>query len=587
MVLPMNSNYPQYIREFIRKIQDIFEKNKLTFSAIILCTIVEAVWDVVPYQYYKDSFFEDNVNIILLTLLYFVIPALFMETYFAQKRTKCICGYMIAFVFSGAAAICTAPYANIQIAGLSGKLISDYAGRFVGGILLILLAAIIYRSYQNTEMRFEEYAVKVFYNIMKALIICFVLSFGTAFICAIMGELFLSYYYSYSIESAAVILVLGFYLAPKMVLALRNVYEEPGKVICTIVKYILPAFMFCAVGMVYLYIVRILLFTQMPSNEVFSIVSALFCLGLPVCIMAGYYKDETKYMKMVSFFPYLFAPLILLQIYSIGIRIYEYGLTPGRYMGIMLIIFETGALIIRRFWEEKYERLLPFFALLVVIAVFVPGINMNKVSNLWQMSFLKKYYQAVESGKTLSELEYERLTGANEYLVDRPDMQKAIEPYNIYDESFAAKLKEQYVGDRLTQYDRYRIHCCQMVGDLDVGGYSKMSMLNQNSCYDEVGEDGISVDFSSFQFVKRETGEALTADISEFAQKCMEYKKNFPDASVEECSAAMKEHNRIRLDDGSVLYVNHFEVKYYDGVRDAEPYFEWISINISGILLEK
>ena len=573
------------IQEFIRKIKSVFESNKVTFIIIILCTIGEAILTELPYSYYKDLSFD--IYSILRALLYFIIPSLFIETYFAESKARCVGGYIIAFIFSGAVAVCEEIPANTeQIAGLSSALIREYARMFLCGILLILSIAIVYKSFQKTKLSFAEYVIKVFYNVAKTIVIWFVLSFGVIFVCTIIEELlFEEYYY---LSAVGEIFIVGFYFAPKMILALRDMNEEPDKILHTIVKYILPVFTLCAMGIVYLYMLKILFLMQMPSNEVFSIISALFCIWLPVWIMTGYYKDETKYMMIISILPYLFIPLILLQGYSMGIRIYQYGMTPERYLGIMLLIFEIGTLVIRHLWKEQYEKLLPFLGLLVVIAVFVPGINMNKASDLWQLSFLKKYYQAIENGETISEVEYGRLTGAYYYLKDRPGMREAIKPYDIYEESFAVKLKAQETKPtNLTKLNSYHIHCCQMVGDIELRGYSEMSMLNQNSCYDNVRADGTNVNFSNFQFVKRETGELLMADISGFAEKCMAYIEEFPGATKEECSAAMKEYNRIELDDDTILYVNHFEIKYYDGIKDSEPYFEWRDIDISGILLQK
>lgn len=580
------------IQDFIRKMKSVFKSNKITFGIIVLCTIGEAILGALPYKYYRDI--PSVVHSILRILLYLIIPSLFIETYFAESKVKYVLGYIIAFIFSGVAAVCGDMPAYIeQIAGPDNILISDilikeYAERFLYGILLILSVAIVYRSFQKTKLRFVEYEVKVFYNVMKSIVIWLVLSFGVFFVCEIIEELLLEEYYYLYLSDAGEILVIGLYLAPKMILALRDMDEEPDKILHTIVKYILPVFTLCAMGIVYLYMLKILFLMQMPSNEVFRIISALFCLGLPVWIMVGYYKDKTKYMMIISIQPYLFIPLIFLQGYSIGIRIYQYGMTPGRYLGMMLIVFEIGTLFIGHFWKEQYEKLLSFLCLLVVIAVFVPGINMNTAPNLWQLSFLKKYYQAVENGEMISELACERLTGAYVYLMDRPEMQKAIEPYDIYKESFAAKLKEQEIKTtNVTKLNTYHVHCCQMVGDIELNGYSGMSMLNQNSRYDNVRTDDVNVDFSAFKFVRRETGEMITADISEFAERCMAYIEELPDASKEECSAAMKEYNRIELDEDTVLYVNHFEIKYYDGIKDGEPYFEWRDINISGMLLSK
>ena len=325
------------IQEFIRKIKSVFESNKVTLIIIILCTIGEAILSSLPYKYYRDI--PSVVHSILRTLLYFIIPSLFIETYFAESKVKCVSGYIIAFIFSGVAAVCgNLPEYIKQIAGpddilTSDMLIKEYAERFLCGILLILSVAIVYRSFQKTKLRFVEYEIKVFYNVMKSIVIWFVLSFGVFFVCEIIEELLLEEYYY--LADGAEILVTGLYLAPKMILALRDIDEEPDKIINTIVKYILPVFTLCAMGIVYLYMLKILFLMQMPSNEVFRIISALFCLGLPVWIMMEYYKDKTKYMMIISIQPYLFIPLIFLQGYSIGIRIYQYGMTRGRYMGVM------------------------------------------------------------------------------------------------------------------------------------------------------------------------------------------------------------------------------------------------------------
>lgn len=140
------------IQEYIRKIKSVFESNKVTFILVILCTIGEAGVAAIPYEYYQniDSF----VDMILRVLLYLIIPSLFIETYFAESKVKYVCGYIIAFFFSGMVAACGDLYifskmpANIQqIVGSGGIIIKDYAERFMCGILLMLSAAIVYKSF--------------------------------------------------------------------------------------------------------------------------------------------------------------------------------------------------------------------------------------------------------------------------------------------------------------------------------------------------------------------------------------------------------------------------------------------------------
>lgn len=125
-----------------------------------------------------------------------------------------------------------------------------------------------------------------------------------------------------------------------------------------------------------------------------------------------------------------------------------------------------------------------------------------------------------------------------------------------------------------------------MADDVGEKGYSYAAWLKQNSCYDEKGENGIDVDFSCFQFVENNTGEIITADISEFVEKAIAYEKAYPDVSDGRCCEVMKEYSRIELDDNTVLYIYKFHVMYDDGVRNAVPYFKWCSIDIGGKLLK-
>ncbi|MDE5597655.1 MAG: hypothetical protein K2J04_07470, partial [Lachnospiraceae bacterium] len=122
------------IQEFIRKMKSVIENNKITFIIINLCTIGEAVLIELPYNYCKDM--PVDVNSILRALLYFIIPSLFIETYFAESKVKCVCGYIIAFIFSGAVVVCEDLPANMkQTAGLNGALIKEKAELFLCGIL--------------------------------------------------------------------------------------------------------------------------------------------------------------------------------------------------------------------------------------------------------------------------------------------------------------------------------------------------------------------------------------------------------------------------------------------------------------------
>ena len=100
---------------------------------------------------------------------------------------------------------------------------------------------------------------------------------------------------------------------------------------------------------------------------------------------------------MASILPYAFAPLILMQIYSVAVRVMDYGFTPERYLGVMAILFESITILFFKISRECSERLLLVIAVLTVISVAVPGINMYSASSRSQKYFLDLYQQKVQA----------------------------------------------------------------------------------------------------------------------------------------------------------------------------------------------
>lgn len=79
----------------------------------------------------------------------------------------------------------------------------------------------------------------------------------------------------------------------------------------------------------------------------------------------------------------------------------------------------------------------------------------------------------------------------------------------------------------------------------------------------------------------------MTVDIQDFAKRCMDYEIKHPYADKEEMSNAVKPYNRIQMDDGRELMMNHFQVTYQEGVKNGKEYFSWQDIEVGAILFEK
>lgn len=94
--------------------------------------------------------------------------------------------------------------------------------------------------------------------------------------------------------------------------------------------------------------------------------------------------------KIHKILPYLFIPFIILQCYSLGVRILNNGLTISRYLGIACIIFEIVYTIFHII--KKDEGLLTYVIIIeLFISLIVPFINCYDLSITNQYKYLIEY----------------------------------------------------------------------------------------------------------------------------------------------------------------------------------------------------
>lgn len=79
----MKEIIPKTIQELFHKIKYTFKNYEMTIIAIVLFTLWEAFYAVLPYKYYKLIPFE--LEVISRMLAFLILPSLFVETCFAGK----------------------------------------------------------------------------------------------------------------------------------------------------------------------------------------------------------------------------------------------------------------------------------------------------------------------------------------------------------------------------------------------------------------------------------------------------------------------------------------------------------------------
>jgi len=574
-------NFKGKLSGLFERLVNVIGEYKLSMAVTVLASLFEAAAVILEHDFKINILFEENI---FRFFIFFGFAVILTETVFKNKVIWKLFSIILGALLAGGFTFCIGIDTNASFFGISGEMLYEKAQRLVMGYLLLILILIIYFCYKKQKINFGEYLANIFFNLIVTFFFYIVLLIGTALVSNVLDILILQ---GSSVAWACEILVTGFFWVPGCILAVNHTEKILEDVLKILIRYILCGLTLCAMAIVYLYILGVIFLWELPSNEIFPILSVLFCLGMPTWIMAGCWSDKTWYSRIISLMPYIFAPLILMQILSMGIRISVNGLTPGRYAGVMLIVFEIGTLLIWHFSRNHLERILSFMGILVAVAFFAPVVNMYRLSAIWQTSWLSKYYNMSISGVELTGREMDRLNGAYQYMESEADFEYILKRYHIEKDIIEQETSKQHA--ETPQYQKYSLHGCQMVGELDLKGFSTMNMVDKSEDNEKYNENNeLEVDFSSFTFVIRETGETITVDISDFVQRYMDFMSESPDARKEEQSEYMRSFNKIVIDENRVLYINHFQVSYNKGVKDGQDYFEWKSIGtIGGMLLQK
>lgn len=574
------------ITTVLKKSSEIFKDYKLTLLLILIWTVTGIAEDV---RYYSGT--SENVKQIVETIdaiIYFVVRCsamigvgtFFLELRYGNNKKKlllCIPVTVLSIVLVG-----LNTYGAYHSYYLEDRIMQCMAGYY-----LMMLLLIVWAAYYKFGGEFAEYLSQVTFCMCAVVFITFVALIGLGIIHGAAASLLLmnSDYYLGSMTS--LVLAVGLVFLPGCIWALQNHDGSETQAIREVLVSLMGGICACATVVIYIYVLKIIIKGNTPSNEVYAVLASLFAFSLPVWLFCSKEEEQGLWNKILGLLPCTYAPLILLQIYSMGIRIRQYGLTPARYAGVMLILFEVIAALVCCIKKKYCDKLLVIGAGMIFTAVFVPFVNMHHLSAINQKAILDKYVERIQAGEVLTEKEVDRMEGAYKelrLLRGKDYVETMYSDEAIYEAGNVINVIEAESEKYHKEYDS--VHGCQMVGEMDTDGYRVMNMLNQSEKYGLDEEDGgIPVDFSAFQFYKRESGEEVMIDLSGFAEKCFAYKKEHPDSNKEEESAYFKQFNRIEADEDTVFYVNHFEVTYYTIGGNYEN-MEITHVNISGMLLE-
>ena len=400
------------IKEFLDiNFKEYINKYKLTNAMIFILTILNLF-----------LFSKKNIDILLILSLN-IIQFFTIETLFKDKKKKWI-------------AIIAATCISIIITVFQEKIelyvrLTEIVGAYLSCIFLLG----IYKVIKDSKLNFFEYVSRIFENFLKMGIVYIILQIGLNSLIFIFFHLILeSSNKIIVVMQKTQIILAGFYLTPMILLSITKIQKECSKVIKNIVSYVITPLIIISYLIIYAYILKIILKNAIPQNMIFVLITSIFCISYftwTVC-----FSIENKAVNKVSkILPIVFIPLLILQIYSLFLRIIPYGITQHRYIGLMILVFEILAIIFSLLKNRKYESNIILGAISIIIIGYVmPFINITDLSEFSKNHKAKE----IEESNIVSEVPTDQNT-------DNENISKENNTYEFYNATTGEYEKNEYI----------------------------------------------------------------------------------------------------------------------------------------------
>ncbi len=534
-------------------IKQVTSRYPVTMVLIVLVSLTAAVF--IDQSGSLGKFMENKG---LPFLILWGIGTFFTETYFPEKKAAKWCGITAAGLISAAL---------IRLDNSSSAAIRDISSRWTAAYVIVLVTLGVYRNYKNSGLPFNQYCLRVVHELSRLAIISSITGSGIVLVTATFVELILNGEH-FMLILRAEFLVLGILTGSGWLNALIKKDRELPRFFIVIVKYLLMVLLLAAFAIIYGYILKIVITRIVPSNEIFRILAGLFIIGLPIWTLIGTFPEDHFLVRTGVKLPYIFIPFLFLQGYAIRERILAYGMTPFRYLCLALMLFEIIYIIVYALRRRETGIMLPVFALLAVISLVVPGVNMFSVANRSQKAIFDSYISADFSN--LSTEDQSSLAGAYYYLRDNEEGKAMLA--EIDTAKIEAIKASGMTGDR--EYDRniYFDYEFPLIGE-DIRSFSRLTLVSNENATSE--RDKENYDPEKIELFDGEGNLILTADLSGFINQCIS-------AEAENQTGTPDFPGTVELEDGNLLRITQIHCG-----MSIDPKQEFNYLYLDALLLER
>lgn len=552
------------IKSLVSRIIDVFRDYPVTMIAIMLAALGFSLI-VGDLGKETDKFLTKFANVCLIT----ATGSLFFEELFKKKFIVRIAGYCLS-------AISAIIYVTIfftekeMLLGMEADVVSETAAKLLALQGVILLGFAVWHMFRRLEDDFEVYATKAFVELIKATVIYGLFAAGLAVIVLIFDALiFKTHDFLSQVE---IFLASGIYV-PMCLKAISGKNEAPEKFFRVCIQYVLLPMLLISFAIIYLYIAKVFITNDVPSNRIFYILAGLFAIGLPVwtCVH-GLQQKEGFLPKAAAFLPYVFLPFVLLQCWSIGLRIGQYGITEPRYFAITLILCEIIYFVLYVLHHKGNKQAISWvlFAAMGVtfFSLLCPGTTYEDVTVRSQMSRMKKMLASsapTDEEKSSIKNCYREIKGVGF------KGKKALETQLTQEQKDVIDTYDEY-GSLI--HDRIYLHSYKSSDYIEVAGYSRLYEINTSSDKSSyLGDGKLKVQYANYE--KRNNSEPILADVSELVDYALTFTKSYDN------NFSIDDYRVCPVNDHQAIWVTNFTISFYKDTNKIE------TIYLNGYLMEK
>ena len=555
------------------RIYEVFKDYPATMIAIIMAAFLGAV--LAGDNIFADDY-ETEVARIIGFFLILSFQTIMYEEVFKDKLKIRIAGYavssVISFVF-----VYILSYEDKMIFGAPKDTAVEISARILAVYSVIMTGFAIYHMFRRLEEDFEVYCTGAFLELLKASVVYGLFAIGLGIIVFIFNELI--YDTDEFVWQLELFLAGGIY-TPMCIKAISGKNERAGKFSRLCILYVLQPMLLIAFAIIYIYIVKIFVTDTVPSNTVFNILAFLFSIGMPVWTMVHALNDKEGeddkekqskgFSRIALFLPYAFIPFVILQCWSIGIRIKDYGFTVSRYSAIVLIIVEIIYFVLYAIHHSGKKQAISWmlFALMSIsfLAVIMPGTSYDDV-------VIRSQAKRIENL-----IENEKLTDKNKSAIK--SAYRAIDRVGYKGETALEKRFTKAQIDDIKEYSEYSDWHSERIYpyysgknvSIDVSEYKK---LISASSTDE--RDGLSTyEYTVMTMSKGDEKQYYTVDISEII--------DWIDKNVNANNGYdldLKGREKIRIDEERDFFVTRISMTYDLETKEAQ------NVSFDGYILER